>query len=308
MAALTENQLEMVRAIAKCDMGKARAAALAALADDTSKKNAYETGRLADALYGGSPSLVKVPHQLKGMVEVIQPESFRCEYYYPRKLEESVRDEIAAMRLVSGELAGMGMRYANATLLHGDPGTGKTELARYVAHSMGLPLVCVNFSHLISSLMGSTGKNMAEVFGFARGFPCVLFVDEIDTVCTKRVGGGDSARDETNRVTVTVMQELDRMGAAEIVMAATNRVDMVDPAMLRRFAKVVEITRYSEQEAREFARRFAASRELGGGFAGKVECAVAEGGLDTPSSIADAATEIAVEILTKRMDGRECDR
>ena len=138
---------------------------------------------------------------------------------------------------------------------YGVSGTGKTTFGRYVAAMFELPFYYINFSRVIDSHLGSTGSNIAKVFDFVRYTPCVLMLDEIDTV-SKRRDGGSNAEGELSRVTVTLMQEFDKLNGHQIVIGATNRIDLIDNALLRRFSMIHEVTVPEDAvEAARVARR-----------------------------------------------------
>lgn len=244
MAALTRNQLSIIDAISKNNMPRARNAALAALAEDESKKNRYECNRLKAALDPMlNPQLEEVPYAVRGMLEVEMPrETFHVSRYYLSPREAELFAYIDRMRKVCDELAQIGISRPNTTLVYGASGTGKTSFGRYVAARFDLPFYYINFARLVDSLMGKTSQNIAAIFDYVRTVPCVLMLDEIDTISTTRKGGGDGATGELNRVTVTIMQEFDKLVNTQIVIGATNRLDIIDPALLRRFARTHEIT------------------------------------------------------------------
>lgn len=241
--AMTANQLDIVRAIAHNDMPRARRAARAAIADDTSKKNereCKELARLLDPVM--NPDLVKLPHYIEGMIDVEHPsESFVSDRYHVSSREAALFADISSMRRVCDRLAEMRIRRSNSVLLHGVSGTGKTTFGRYVAASFDLPFYYINFANLIDSHLGSTSRNIASVFDFIRCDPCVLMLDEIDTIAQRRGKGKSGADGEINRITVTVMQEFDRLMNHQIVIGATNRLDVIDEALTRRFSKIHEV-------------------------------------------------------------------
>lgn len=237
MAALTNNQLDMIRAIASNDMPHARKAAWAALAEDESKKNYWEVGELKRMLDPSmNPWLDEVPHEIKGLIEAERPaESFIVERYWLSPREKEAFDHIATMQSVCGKLAQMRVSYPNSTLLHGPSGTGKTTFGRYVACKLELPFYYLNFARVMDSYLGGTQRNVAKVFDYARSAPCVLMLDEIDAISTRRRNAGN-VDGELNRVTITIMQELDKCNGHMVLIGATNRRDVLDEAILRRFS------------------------------------------------------------------------
>lgn len=241
--AMTKNQLLMVDAITKNDMPAARRAARASIVEDTSKKNAYECKKYARLLDPAiNPEVVKLPYKIEGMIDVEHPsESFIADRYYLSTRENTLFADISAMKRVCDRLAEMRIKRSNSVLLHGVSGTGKTTFGRYVAAAFDLPFMYINFANLIDSHLGSTSKNIASVFDFVRCEPCVLMLDEIDTIAQRRGARSSGVDGEINRITVTIMQEFDKLMNHQIVIAATNRLDVIDEALLRRFSKIHEV-------------------------------------------------------------------
>ena len=154
------------------------------------------------------------------------------------------------------KLQELGILHLNSTLLYGEPGTGKTMFGKYVAYRLQVPFAYVNFSNLIDSYMGNTSKNLRRVFDFCKGKPCVLMLDEIDCIGLKRAGGSEGSSGELARTSISLMQELDMLTNEQIVIAATNRKDRLDPALLRRFSQKQELTVFSEEEREAMACKF----------------------------------------------------
>ena len=244
MTAMTKNQIALIEAITQNDMPKARACARACVAEDDTKKNAFDCKRFARLLDPvQNPELEKLPWKIEGMLEVEYPaQTFQMNRYYLSPREGALFGCIDRDRKVCEALMRMRIMRANTTLLYGASGTGKTTFGRFLAAMFGLPFYYVNFSRLIDGLMGKTSQNLAAVFDYARTTPCVLMLDEIDTVSTQRKGTGDGTGGEINRITVTLMQEFDKLQNMHIVLGATNRLDIIDSALLRRFSRVHEIT------------------------------------------------------------------
>lgn len=237
--ALTNNNLEIIKALAKNDMHRARTAALASLAEDTSKKNAGVIAQYKKMLTGNASTMMSnLPTDMQTILVGEAPAGFHPERYYIREAEQAVIDDVAKMRRIAEAMwAEHGIPYRNATLLHGPSGTGKTELARFIAHKLNLPFFYISFVSTIDSYMGSTAKNLHKVFNFCSAIPCVLMLDEIDCIAATRSAGGSKGADgELERTTITLMQELDRLPNHVTLIAATNRLDMVDEAVMRRFS------------------------------------------------------------------------
>ena len=138
----------------------------------------------------------------------------------------------------------LGHRMPRGILLHGPSGTGKTLLAKAVATQSEANFVSVRGPELLSKWVGESERGIREIFRRARqASPCVIFFDEIDSIAPIRGAGGETA--VTERVVSQLLTELDGMENMHgvVVLAATNRPDMIDPALLRpgRFDKIIQI-------------------------------------------------------------------
>jgi len=138
----------------------------------------------------------------------------------------------------------LGHKMPRGILLHGPSGTGKTLLAKAVATQSEANFISVRGPELLSKWVGESERGIREIFKRARqSSPCVIFFDEIDSIAPLRGAGGENA--VTERVVSQLLTELDGMENMHgvIVLAATNRADMIDPALLRpgRFDKIIQI-------------------------------------------------------------------
>merc|ERR1712167_303538 len=131
-------------------------------------------------------------------------------------------------------------------LLYGPPGTGKTLLARALACNLNATFLKIVASAIVDKYIGESARLIREMFGYARDHePCVIFMDEIDAIGGKRLGDGASADREIQRTLMELLNQLDgfdELGAVKIIMA-TNRPDVLDPALLRpgRLDRKIEI-------------------------------------------------------------------
>lgn len=137
----------------------------------------------------------------------------------------------------------VGVRPAKGVLLHGPPGTGKTLVAKAVARQSEANFIAVNGPQLLSMWVGESERAVREVFRKARqAAPCIIFFDEIDALAPRREGFEHAA---SERVVSQLLTEMDGIGPLEgvVVLAATNRPDRVDPALLRpgRFDVLIEL-------------------------------------------------------------------
>lgn len=261
--ALTNNNLELIKAVANNDIHTARKAALASLMEDTSKKNAGVIGYYRKMLTGNASILMtNLPENIKTYLVGEAPGGFDASRYYVRDAENRVAEDIYKMKLIADELSVKRIPYRNTALLYGESGTGKTELGRYIAYKLNLPFFYVSFVSMIDSYMGSTAKNIHKIFEFCNSIPCVLMLDEFDCVAAKRTSGGNRGVDgELERTTISIMQELDRLPNHVTLLAATNRLDMVDEAMMRRFSIHHEVRQMRHEELYELAMQYLKATE-----------------------------------------------
>lgn len=174
--------------------------------------------------------------------------------YYLSEEEFRAVEDIRKMHLISKKLAEKDIKHVNAMLLHGIPGTGKTMFARYVAKSLGLPFLYIKLSYLVDFLLGNTQKNLSRAFEFANKMECVFMLDEIDSIAVKRGTTNDVG--DISRVTITMMQELDNISGNVVCMAATNRLDILDPAIVSRFGNIHEVKKFNQEQRTEMVNKY----------------------------------------------------
>ena len=220
------------------------------LNDDTKAANADFVAQMKKKLTEQS---VRLPTNIEGKVICYSPENFIPERYYTQQnWIASVLQSIIKMKTVAEMMDSMRIHYRNATILYGESGTGKTEFARYVAYKLNLPLFYLNFSSVIDSLLGNTGRNIANIFNYVKKNECVFMLDEVDCIAENRCCA-NGAEKEFSRVTITLMQEFDMLPNNIILIAATNRIDIIDDAVLNRFSVKQKIERLSLDDNRAFA-------------------------------------------------------
>ena len=255
MAGLDNYMLAVIRALAKNDFAEARKYALVCCVKDTTKKNQDTIAYYSNLLKNETPSLIKLPSNLEGLLKVENITEFNEERYYLNDERKDLLDRMKKCKEISEKMAFYGIRYNASLLIHGAPGTGKTEFARYTAYKLGIPFIYVNFSFLIDSYMGKTARNLQSIFDFCLGKECLLFIDEIDCIGSSRESK-DGAEKELARVTISLMQALDQMNNNQILMAVTNRLDILDKALIRRFQTISEFLPYTKDEDIELIRQY----------------------------------------------------
>lgn len=162
----------------------------------------------------------------------------------------------------------VGARIPKGVILVGPPGTGKTLLAKAVAGEAGVPFFSISGSDFVEMFVGVGASRVRDLFSEAKkNAPCIVFIDEIDAVARKRGAGLGGSHDEREQTLNQMLVEMDGFGANEgiIVMAATNRVDILDPAIMRpgRFDRKVFVGRPDIGGREEILNVHAKNKSLG---------------------------------------------
>ena len=156
----------------------------------------------------------------------------------------------------------MGLSVPAGVLLYGPPGCGKTLLAKAVANSSGANFISVKGPELLNKFVGESERAVRQVFSRARASsPCIVFFDELDSLCPKRAAGDGNG--VTERVVNQLLTEMDGLEERKsvFVVAATNRPDIIDPAMLRpgRLSKLLYVALPTKKERKAILRTCARS-------------------------------------------------
>ena len=167
-----------------------------------------------------------------------------------------------------GKYTKIGAKLPKGALLVGPPGTGKTLLAKAVAGEAGVPFFSISGSDFVEMFVGVGASRVRDLFEEAKkNAPCIVFIDEIDAVARRRGTGMGGGHDEREQTLNQLLVEMDGFGVNEgiIVMAATNRVDILDPAILRpgRFDRKVAVGRPDVKGREEILRVHAKDKPLG---------------------------------------------
>lgn len=162
----------------------------------------------------------------------------------------------------------LGARIPKGILLEGPPGTGKTLLAKATAGEAGVPFFTISGSDFVEMFVGVGASRVRDIFAEAKkNAPCIIFIDEIDAVARRRGTGMGGGHDEREQTLNQMLVEMDGFGVNEgiIVMAATNRVDILDPAILRpgRFDRKVLVGRPDVKGRKEILEVHAKNKPIG---------------------------------------------
>ena len=255
---LTNSQMNLIKAVAENDIRTAKKCAVLCLDEDETQKNRYFTKRYKTILTSEGSNLFELPSDLKDILICEDVSlSFHEKRYYVTDTQQKLAEKIFRMSDVSQKLMEMQIPYKNATLLYGPPGTGKTMFGKYIAYKKEIPFCYLNFSRVVDSYMGVTSRNIAKAFAYAASNPCVFLLDEVDAISCNRANNSNSGADkEIGRVTITLMQEFDKLPNDVIVLAATNRLDILDKAFISRFPIKQEMLPFTESESRQMVEKF----------------------------------------------------
>lgn len=164
------------------------------------------------------------------------------------KEEKEELEEIVEFLREPAKFTKVGARIPKGVLLEGAPGTGKTLLAKAIAGEAGVPFFSISGSDFVEMFVGVGASRVRDLFEEAkRHSPCIVFIDEIDAVARRRGTGMGGGHDEREQTLNQLLVEMDGFGVNEgiIVLAATNRVDILDPAIMRpgRFDRKISVNR-----------------------------------------------------------------
>lgn len=161
--------------------------------------------------------------------------------WYPATVSESIRDLLDELRYRDAVRAA-GLVPLSRVLLSGPPGCGKTMTACWLADAQRVPALVLSLSDVVTGYMGATSAAIGKALGGIADVPGVWILDELDAVAARRGGGdNDGATRERNAIVNSLCITLDTLGTpAGLVVATTNRIDVLDPAIVRRFDAVIE--------------------------------------------------------------------
>lgn len=197
----------------------------------------------------------EVPAHLQGIIEMKSPNEFDETKFYISSREKELFLKIYKNYVVAKKLDALNIKYLNSTLLHGASGTGKTMFGQYVAYKLNIPFIYINFGNLISSYMGKTGNNLSQIFDYVKSIKCVFMIDEIDAISSKR-NSSTSVDNEISRITISLMQNLDKLNSNTVLLSATNRFDIIDDAVVRRFTNIHKVNMFTNVEKYEMCKKY----------------------------------------------------
>lgn len=182
--------------------------------------------------------------------------------------EKEQLEEIVDFLKEPEKYVSLGARIPKGVIMVGPPGTGKTLLAKATAGEAGVPFFSISGSDFVEMFVGVGASRVRDLFSEAKkNAPCIVFIDEIDAVGRRRGSGLGGGHDEREQTLNQLLVEMDGFGVNEgiIVMAATNRIDILDPAILRpgRFDRRIEVGRPDVRGREEILKVHAKNKPLG---------------------------------------------
>ncbi|ERT06088.1 ATPase associated with various cellular activities family protein [Lyngbya aestuarii BL J] len=195
------------------------------------------------------------------LVTIIPREKLRHHMVLSQSIEKRFH-RIEKEYVARDRLAHYGLRYRQKILLYGPPGCGKNLGAERLAWNLGLPLVKVRFDAMVSSYLGETASNLRLVFDKANESPCLLFLDECDSIAKSREDTQEVG--EIKRVVNTFLQILDEYEPnSGLLVAATNLNQSLDTALWRRFDDMILVPKPGENELQEILKQTLSALEVG---------------------------------------------
>ena len=217
---------------------------------------------------GGSNS--KMMNFGKSRARMMLPDDKKVTFQNVAGLQEEKEDLVEVVDFLKApqKYTSVGARIPKGVLLVGPPGTGKTLLAKAVAGEAGVPFFSISGSDFVEMFVGVGASRVRDLFEEGKSHaPCIIFIDERDAVARQRGTGMGGGHDEREQTLNQLLVEMDGFGGNEgiIVMAATNRVDILDPAILRpgRFDRKVAVGRPDIKGREEILRVHAKDKPLG---------------------------------------------
>ena len=205
------------------------------------------TNQAAANAGGGSSKMMNFG---KSRAKLMQPDAKKVTFANVAGLKEEKEEleEIVDFLRAPQKYTALGARIPKGVLLVGPPGTGKTLLAKAIAGEAGVPFFSISGSDFVEMFVGVGASRVRDLFEEAKkNAPCIVFIDEIDAVARRRGTGMGGGHDEREQTLNQMLVEMDGFGVNQgiIVMAATNRVDILDPAIMRpgRFDRKVYVGR-----------------------------------------------------------------
>lgn len=222
--------------------------------NDVSKNDAHLARKIRALLANKKPGLASLDsfatkpvdtESRLDMVDILYPQLSEHDLVFSKNMRHEVDTFIQAYKK-RDVLLRAGVDLPATLMLYGPPGCGKTTMAHFIAAQLELPVVTARLDGMVSSLLGSTAKNIRKIFDFAAKRECVLFLDEFDVIAKLRDDKNELG--ELKRVVNSLLQNVDSLGSNSLLLAATNHHKLLDPAVWRRFSTIIALDNPGEGE------------------------------------------------------------
>lgn len=188
------------------------------------------------------------------ILEVIFPSEINVEEpLFDVKIKEAVESVVVEWNNY-GVLVEMNATPSRSCLIFGEPGTGKTHLAKWMAKEIKLPIVMAKLDSIVSSFLGTSARNIGNLFKFANRYNCILLLDEFDAIAKLRNDPQEVG--EVKRIVNSLLQCLDERNSVGFTIGITNHEQLLDPAIWRRFDVQIDIPKPSNRVVQELLKIF----------------------------------------------------
>lgn len=167
---------------------------------------------------------------------------------------EAALDRLILERNNIQKLSELGLAPTRSAIFVGPPGVGKTLTAAWLAKKLKVPFYILDLTAVMSSYLGKSGNNLRAALDYAKKRPCILLLDEIDSIAKKR--SDDSDIGELKRLVTVILQEVDEWPAGSLLLAATNHDELIDPALWRRFDLIMHFDKPDSASIADAIKRF----------------------------------------------------
>ena len=231
---------------------------------DQERKNGRELSarKLEEALRNWTDAkLIELPGNVQKLVWTEESRFSLSDIYLDESIMKAVQSFLLE-RINLEVLRSAGLSPRNRILLAGPPGNGKTSLAEALAKELELPFLSIKLHETIESHMGGTASRIGKIFEYAQFNNCLVFLDELDCLGTRRNAGAEAADKERNSIVNSLLTNLDKVPCGSIIIGATNLPELIDGALERRFNLKLWLDCPSDEQVKTFVALYQLRHEI----------------------------------------------